>query len=105
MSMLQHWNEIAEQTVSPSVSKRCLGGTGGSLVRVAIKEGTKADRHSHPFEQFVQVLTGGGTLETAEGRKPFSSGSLFHFAADAWHEASFDEDTILVESNLGPPHP
>ena len=103
MPMLLDWDDLAAGDPTPSVSKRQLSGRGASLVRVAIKAGTTAPRHSHPFEQFVQVISGGGTLETAEGTNAFSAGSLFHFPADAWHAASFDEDTILVETNLVAP--
>ena len=101
MPMLLHWDDLASRETSSSVSKRQLAGEGASLVRIAIKAGTTADRHSHAFEQFVQVISGRGILETAEGSKPFVAGSLFHFPADAWHAARFDEDTILVETNLG----
>ena len=39
-------------------------------------------------------------LETAAGAFPFAAGSVFHFPADAWHAATFDADTVLVETNL-----
>ena len=100
MPNLQHWDDITEQQSGSAVSKRAVAGAGVSLVRVAVAAGTDAARHSHPFEQFVQVISGRGTLETSEGRQPFSAGSLFHFAPGAWHAARFDEDTILVETNL-----
>jgi quercetin dioxygenase-like cupin family protein len=102
MQMLRHWDELAAEARGPTVSKQALDGQGASLVRIDIKAGTKAARHSHSFEQFVQVLSGRGTLETEEGIHPFSAGSLFHFLAEAWHAAEFDEDTILVETNLKP---
>ena len=102
MRMLQHWDDLAEAAPSVDVAKRALPGRGASLVRIAIKAGTVAGRHTHPFEQFVQVISGAGTLETEEGTAPFRAGSLFHFPAEAWHAARFDEDTILVETNLAP---
>ena len=101
MPILQHWDDQDERVVSPSVTKRLIDGEGASLVQVAIKGGVRADRHSHGFEQFVQVISGGGTLETAEGARRFSAGSVFHFAPNTWHAAQFDEDTILIETNLG----
>ena len=100
MSKIHRWREDPEPASSEPVSKQRILGVGADLVRVAIQAGTKASRHSHPFEQFVQVLAGSGTLETADGPAPFSAGSVFHFPAEAWHSASFDEDTILVETNL-----
>lgn len=100
MPILHHWNDLPAEPAGPPVGKRRLAGTGASLVRVEIEAGTKADRHSHSHEQFVQVISGAGTLATEEGRQRFRAGSLFHFPADTWHAAEFDEDTILVETNL-----
>ena len=100
MGMLLRWDEMAVEPRGPTVSKRHVDGAGAGLVRLDIKAGTVAARHSHAFEQFVQVISGRGTLETEEGRQPFSAGSLFHFPAGAWHAADFDEDTVLVETNL-----
>ena len=103
MTMLQHWNELPQHAANSNVGKRTVEGIGASLVQVVIKAGTKANRHSHSHEQFVQVLSGSGVLDTEEGRKPFEAGSLFHFPVGAWHAAEFDEDTILVETNLQAP--
>ena len=103
MRMLLHWDEVEATATSSAVSRRRLDGRTASLVEVRIKAGTRAERHSHPFEQFVQVISGAGTLETAEGRGRFTAGSIFHFPPDAWHEAQFDEDTLLVETNIAAP--
>ncbi len=100
MPILQHWNDLPAEPAGPPVGKRRLEGAGASLVRVEIKGGTKAGRHFHGHEQFVQVVSGAGTLETKEGRQPFRAGSLFHFPAETLHAADFDEDTVLVETNL-----
>lgn len=100
MPNLQHWTDLPAEPPGPPVGKRRLQGFGASLVRVEIETGTKADRHSHEHEQFVQVLSGAGTLETEEGRQAFRAGSVFHFPAGTWHAANFTEHTILVETNL-----
>ena len=34
-------------------------------------------------------------------RVEIAAGSLFHFPAETWHAAEFDEATVLVETNLG----
>lgn len=102
MKSLTHWDEMAVEPRGPTVTKRQVDGLGAGLVRLEIKAGTVSARHSHAFEQFVQVIDGSGTLETEEGRHPFFAGSLFHFPAGAWHAAEFDADTVLVETNLKP---
>lgn len=103
MSNLRHWDELADEARGPSVLKRVLPGSGASLVRLVIKAGTRAERHAHPFEQFVQVLSGTGHLETEDGMQAFRPGSLFHFLPNVWHAAVFESDTVLVETNLAPP--
>ena len=102
MPILYNWAEMAleETGSSTAVHKRRIAGRGADMIRIEIAAGTKADRHSHPHEQFVQVLSGHGTLETEEGRQAFSAGSVFHFPAETWHAAEFDDATVLIETNL-----
>ena len=99
MPLLRHWEDLPAEFTG-STSKRRLTGAGASLVQIEIKAGTKAARHTHAYEQFVQVIAGSGRLETEEGCQPFVAGSLFHFPAETWHAAEFDTDTMLVETNL-----
>ncbi len=99
MSLLHTWQDIPDEPAG-TVTRKRLQGAGATLVRVEIKAGTTAAGHSHPHEQFVQILSGSGMLDTAEGRQSFSAGSLFHFPAQTWHAAEFNSDTVLVETNL-----
>lgn len=94
------WNDLPEEIAGNGVSKRRTHGAGAELVLITIPAGTKAARHSHPHGQFVQVISGSGTLDTEQGRKAFGPGSLFHLPAEVWHEAEFVTDTVLVETNL-----
>lgn len=94
------WQDLPVRDTN-GVGKRALTGANGSLVQVEILAGTRAPRHSHPHEQFVHVVSGSGTIETAEGSKSFRAGSLFHFPADTWHAAVFETATVLVETNFG----
>ena len=94
------WEELPEQVSPSGVVKRALEGNSISLVMVRVPAGTSAPKHSHPHEQFVQVLSGSGTLETEQGLRPFGPGSVFHFPAGAWHAAVFDGETVLIETNL-----
>lgn len=101
--MSQHyvdWTEFPEEVAPSGLGKRVLSGIGASLVMVRVPAGTKADRHSHPYEQFVQVLSGSGVLETTQGARAFGPGNVFHFPLNTWHAARFDTDTVLIETNL-----
>lgn len=83
-----------------NVERKTIAGLGASLKRVQIKAGAVAGRHSHPHEQFVIVLEGGGRLECEAGAVVLRPDTVLHFAGGAWHSAVFDTDTILLEINL-----
>ncbi|MGU3286764.1 cupin domain-containing protein [Methylobacterium mesophilicum] len=97
---LTAWDARAETVAANGVAKRTIPGAGASLVRVVVPAGVSAGRHSHDHEQFVQVISGSGFLETEQGRTPFVAGSVFHFPAGTWHAAAFETETVLVETNL-----
>ncbi len=97
---LTSWNSIDSEKGANGVVRRRLKGTGAELVRVEIPRGVVAPSHSHPHEQFVEVLNGAGTLTTPEGARPFRAGDVFHFPAETEHAASFDQDTVFLEINL-----
>lgn len=101
MSHCVNWSELPEAGTPSGGGKRILQGIGGSLVMVRVPAGRTAPRHSHPHEQFVQVVSGSGVLETEEGRRPFGPGSVFHFPANTSHAAEFATDTVLIETNFG----
>ncbi|TXM70299.1 cupin domain-containing protein [Methylobacterium sp. WL120] len=94
------WDECDARVAANGVAKRTIPGAGASLVRIVVPAGTSAPRHSHAHEQFVQVLSGSGTLETEQGRAAFGPGSVFHLPPEAWHAAEFTTETVLVEINL-----
>lgn len=93
------WNEVPA-VEGKGASRREIPGEGASLKRVTVQAGTRAERHSHPFEQFVHILEGTGTLECEAGTVPLRPGTVLHFAPEAWHSALFETDTVLVEVNL-----
>jgi quercetin dioxygenase-like cupin family protein len=101
--MTQHltaWDAVDAEEAPGGLTKRRLDLPGMSLVAVSVPAGTVAPRHSHPQDQFVQVISGTGTLTTERGAGPFAAGSVFVFPAGTWHAARFDTDTVLVETNL-----
>lgn len=103
--MTQHviaWDEVEAAPAPGGLVKRRLDLPGMTLVTVEVPAGLRGTRHSHDHDQFVQVLSGTGTLETEQGERPFSAGTVFAFPAGTWHLANFDADTVLVETNLAP---
>ena len=103
--MQQHvieWAHLPDVEVRPGVAKRAIEGEDASLVMVRVAAGVSAGKHHHEEEQFVQVISGTGTLETQQGERRFGPGSVFHFPPRTWHAAQFETDTVLVETNLNP---
>ncbi|MDX1528125.1 MAG: cupin domain-containing protein [Gammaproteobacteria bacterium] len=94
------WHSLEAEAGANGVIRRRLKGNGAELVRVEIPAGVVAPGHSHPHEQFVEVLRGSGTLTTPDGTRPFKAGDVFHFPAETEHAASFDADTVFLEINL-----
>ena len=99
-SHLVNWDDVPLRQTAPGVAKRVIEGAGVTLVMVQVDAGIAAPRHEHDHEQFVQVVSGSGTLETAQGSGRFGPGSVFHFPPDIWHAARFETATVLIESNL-----
>ncbi len=97
---LTSWNSLDPEEGVNGVTRRRLKGSRAELVRVEIPRGVVAPAHSHPHEQFVEVLQGSGTLTTPAGSKSFKAGDVFHFPAGTEHAASFDDDTVFLEINL-----
>ena len=103
--MNQHvvdWTQVPEIQSRPGVRKREIDGVEANIALIRVTAGLSADRHAHPEEQFVHVLSGTGALETEQGERSFGPGTLFHFPANTWHAARFDTETVLLETNLKP---
>lgn len=96
------WDEVEAAGAPGGLTKRRIALPGLSLVTVTVPGGTRGTRHSHDHDQFVQVVSGRGTLETEQGERAFGPGSVFAFPSGTWHVARFDDDTVLIESNLPP---
>jgi len=93
------WSEIAGQQ-DGGVKRSVIAGKGAEIKRIEIAAGTRAARHSHAHEQFLLVESGRAQLTTAEGTRTLEPGVVVRFAPDAWHEALFEQDTVLLEVNL-----
>lgn len=94
------WADQAADQEAGGVRRSMIPGQGADLKRIEIPAGTRAGRHSHAFEQFVLVEKGRLQLTTAEGTQLVTAGQVFRFTPDSWHQAVFEEDTVLLEVNL-----
>ncbi len=98
-SKFYRWSEITGSE-SDAILRREIVGIGASLKHVVVPAGTRAERHEHAFEQFIQVLSGSGVLECAAGSTPLKPGTVIHLPPGSWHSAVFETETVLVEVNL-----
>jgi len=99
---LYDWNSVAGAEVRDGVTKKSIGGDDASLTLITIRAGTVADRHNHPHEQFVHVLSGHARIKTDDDECEVRAGSVLHLPSNTYHSAVFDEDTVLVEINVNP---
>lgn len=97
---LLHWTDTTAESSDDGVVRRRIVGSNGNMVRIEIPAGLSPSAHSHPHEQFVQIVRGSGTLTTRAGTRRFTAGDVFHFPADMEHAASFEEDSELLEINI-----
>lgn len=101
MTDVYTWDSVPGH-VQGGTDRREIPGDGASLKMLRIPAGTTAARHSHPHEQFVQVLEGTGRLECEAGTIPLAPGTVIRFGPEEWHSAVFETDTVLIEVNLRP---
>ncbi len=95
------WSETPTQ-LDGGIGRSQINGEGADINRIVIPAGTQGGRHSHPFEQYVIVESGRARLTTAEGTCTLEPGVVIRFSPDAWHQATFETDTVLLEVNLRP---
>ena len=98
-AQLVDWDGITASPQPNGTLRRRIAGTGAELVRMEIPAGCKAPGHSHPHEQFVQVLAGTGFIETTAGRQAFKAGSVFPLPARHLARGRDDQRHVLVETN------
>ena len=94
-----NWRDVEGATTDDIIRKE-IAGEGVALKQVTIPAGTEAGRHDHPFEQFIQVISGSGVLQCGAGEVKLEPGTVVHLPAGSWHSAIFETDTVLVEVNL-----
>lgn len=93
------WPQVEGETAE-GITRKEIGGEGAALKQVTIPAGTEAGRHDHPFEQFIQVISGTGVLQCGAGEVKLQPGTVVHLPAGSWHSAVFETDTVLVEVNM-----
>ena len=96
-------SEFATWKLEPGIAAMPLAGEGATMRQVQVPAGHVANRHSHPYEQFLLVTAGSGTLACEAGEVTLAPGTVVHLSPGAWHTARFDTPTVLVELNLVEP--
>ena len=85
--MMQHvigWTGIDAEPAPGGLTKKRIDLPGMSLVAVTVPGGTRGTRHSHDHDQFVQVVSGTGTLtKTVEALQKNGAGDVYACASHA----------------------
>lgn len=94
---------FATWKLEPGAAMPPLPGDGATLRQVQVAAGRVADRHSHPYEQFLIVTAGSGKLQCEAGEVTLAPGVVIRFPAGGWHSAQYTNDTVLIEVNMAEP--
>ncbi|MBI4468193.1 MAG: cupin domain-containing protein [Acidobacteria bacterium] len=90
---LHDWNEIEEEVLSQTISRKMITGEKGMVARIFLKKGAIVPEHSHENEQFTMVLS--GALEfRIEGKTIIARpGQVLEIPSHVVHSAIALEDT------------
>ena len=88
---------IREERLSDQISRRMLAGKQGMIVWWKFKAGTQAAAHSHPHEQLVWMLKGKMDFRIGQEKRQMGPGDVAVIPGGVEHEASFPEDSEVVD--------
>lgn len=91
-------DDLHNETINESISRRLVVGKNVMLQLVSVKAGTHPPAHSHPHEQLIWITSGLmkyrlGDAEPGE----CAPGSLVVIPGGLQHETWFPADTELIE--------
>ncbi|HKY04035.1 MAG TPA: cupin domain-containing protein [Blastocatellia bacterium] len=94
---LHKWDEIAEEQITPLLTRRFVSGEKMTVARFFLKKGCVVAAHSHPNEQMSTILSGALKF-VIDGREVIvGAGETLHIPANTPHSAEAMEDTDALD--------
>lgn len=94
------WNDIPEEPLSETLSRKLITGDKVMLAHVYLKKGTIVPRHSHENEQVTYILEGALRFWIGEDEQEIidvRAGEVLHIPSFVQHKAEALEDTLDVD--------
>jgi quercetin dioxygenase-like cupin family protein len=88
---------LPEEKVTDTISRRVLTGDQGMVVWWSMRAGAHAAAHRHPHEQLFWVLSGRMDIRIGDETRSCGPGAVGVIAGGVEHEASFPEDTEVID--------
>jgi quercetin dioxygenase-like cupin family protein len=98
-SNLQHrrWDDIPEEVVNPSITRRVIHTAGMTIVQISYKQGAVVPLHSHVHEQATTLVAGALRLEVADQPIVLRPGETLCVPSNVPHMAEALEDSRAME--------
>jgi quercetin dioxygenase-like cupin family protein len=80
---------------------------GPFAIRLKFPAGYEIPTHSHPTDELITVISGGGRMAFGENAsagdaQPLALGAFMDLPAGAWHHLWIDADTVVELHSTGP---
>jgi quercetin dioxygenase-like cupin family protein len=85
------------EQVTDKISRRMVAGDRGMIVWWTMKAGAHAAAHTHPHEQIAWMLKGRMEFRLGNERRSCGPGDVVVIPGGVEHEASFPEDTEVID--------
>jgi quercetin dioxygenase-like cupin family protein len=91
------WNNVPEEVLSPSLSRKLVTGDRMMMAHVILKKGCIVPAHSHENEQLTYILKGGLKFDITGEEIIIREGEVLVIPAHIVHGAVALEDTLDLD--------
>ena len=91
------WDNIENEILSPTISRKMMSGKYSTLARVALAKGAIVPRHSHASEQFSWIVSGALRFIFDDREQIVRAGEMVFIPSNEPHAAEALEDTVDVD--------
>jgi quercetin dioxygenase-like cupin family protein len=90
-------DQVPEEQITPLISRKVVTGDKQMIVFWKMKAGAHASAHRHPHEQVFWMLSGKMEFRLGDERRTCGPGDMGVIPGGVEHEASFPEDTEVID--------
>lgn len=95
---INRWSEIAEEQITPLLSRKVIWGTNLDAALLHLKKGCTIATHQHVSEQFTQIIKGAIRFRIGGEEVTAHAGDIVVIPSNVPHEAHAVEDTDALDT-------